>query len=163
MSVDMAHHILGLLAKQYGRNFPKEGVQRVWPDLVKQPDKAMEAAYDWFVVNSTYLPSPAKLLEQVQKEAKRIYAEEAKTREQEWARQKGGETRRELERSGSVFSREQSTAHGRHAIEAIRLMLSDASRSDKLECYRVMEANYPGVGWGLTGARQQKEWGMDNA
>lgn len=159
MSVDMVHYVLDGLVKQYKRQFPKEGIQKVFPDLVKQPDKALEAAYDWFVLNSAYLPSPAKLLEQVDKEAKRIRLEEAKQRDQEWNREKGGETRGQRDKAGSIFSAEQSSKHAQFSLLMIKGLISGKmDRAMFLEGFKEADKMFLGMDWALNGMQLDKHW-----
>lgn len=158
MSEEMAQNALKTLAANYKRQFPKEGIRAIWRDLSEQPDKAIELAVDSICLNNTFLPSPAQLLEKVKTEAKKIATEQSKQREREWHEKKGGATRKELDRAGSIFTTEQSDRHAKMAVEAIKLMLSDASKKDKLDCFREMDKNFPGADWALKGMRLQKWW-----
>jgi len=158
MSEEMATRAVKVLVENFKRNFPKDGMKAIWSELVKQPEKAIEAAVNSICLNSSYLPAPAMLLEKVKTEAKMMAAKAAKEREEEWAKEKGGGSRKDMEHSGSIFTAEQQDAHGRHSLQAIRLMLGSASRKDKLECFKVMDQQYPGVGWAMEGMRLQKEW-----
>lgn len=157
MSAEMATSAVRALVDNFKRNFPKDGMKAIWPELIRQPEKAIAAAVDSICLNRSSIPSPAQFLEAVKNESKLIAAKETRQREIEWAETKGGETPEQIRKQGSIFTREQSDAHGRHALQALRLMMSPASREDKLECFRVMESQYPGVGWALEGMRLEKE------
>lgn len=157
MSEEMAKQAVKVLAENYKRHFPADGMKAIWQELSKQPDDAIAAAVDNIVLNSTYLPSPAQLLEKVKTESKLVAAKESRQRELEWAEKKGGETPEQIRRAGSIFTTEQQDAHARHAVQAVRLMLSPAARADKLECFRQMDKSYPGIGWAMEGMRREKD------
>lgn len=158
MSAEMAKLAVRTLQGNFKREFPADGIKAVWKELIAQPGKAIEAAVDALCLSNSYLPSPQVFLDRVKQEAKKIAAEQSRQREREWAEQKGGETPEQIRRQGSIFTREMQDAHAKHSVQAILLMLSPASREDKLECFRMMDKNYPGVGWAHEGMKLQKEW-----
>ena len=74
MSEEMATRAVKVLVENFKRNFPKDGMKAIWSELVKQPEKAIEAAVNSICLNSSYLPAPAMLLEKVKTEAKMMAA-----------------------------------------------------------------------------------------
>ncbi|QXE85988.1 hypothetical protein KP003_16735 [Geomonas nitrogeniifigens] len=163
MSAEVAKHAVKTLTAQFKKQFTEKGMRDIWPELIAQPDKAIEAAVDGICLTMSYLPPPDRLLERVKQEAKKIANEQAKQREDEWNKQKGGSNRTELDKQPNIFSREMSDMHGKHAIQALKLMLTDQPESVKLDCLRAMETSYPGVGYGKAGIELQRVWGEDKA
>ncbi|CAK0754994.1 hypothetical protein CCP3SC15_2010002 [Gammaproteobacteria bacterium] len=150
MSVETAQFVISNLAKNYGKNFPKAGIEKIWPDLVKEPAKAMESAFDFLVMNKAYLPTPQELLQRVQHEAKEIRKEEARIREAEWTATK--------EEGSNLFDAARDE-HAKAALMCLTAMQSNKSPEEKLKFFRMMEDRYPGRGWGLAGISQQKWYG----
>lgn len=157
MSQQMASEVVKRLKAQFGKSFPEAGMKLIWKELCEANDKALEDAFDFFVLNNRF-PSPQQLKDQVTTHSKLIAAKAAADREDEWNKTKGGATRKELERSGSIFTAEQRDEHGKAASMCLVAMGSDRSRKAKLEFFRMMEDRYPGIGWGMEGVRLQKHW-----
>lgn len=97
-SEHQAQFIIRELSKNFGRTFSEDGIKKIWPALKVEPPEAMEAAYDHFVLNSSFLPSPQQLLARVQMEAREILKAQSVKREKEWEQEKGDRC------SGSIFT-----------------------------------------------------------
>ena len=151
MSREMAGHVVAQLQKTFTRNFPKAGIEKIWPEMLKESPKAMEAAFDYFALNSAFLPSPAILLARVQIEGKRIRSENTVKAERE-------EKTKEVPSDGTALERAARDEHAMFAIQGIHLMRrNDKTLEEKLEFFRVMEERYPGRGWGKAGVGRQKD------
>lgn len=141
-------HTIAELERQFKREMPKEGKRRIWPDLLKEPDKALEATYDYYLLHSAYLPSPAQFLAKVQEEGRKLRMAEAKQREEDHDRQKPKRT------EDTFLTREQQTEYGKRCLQifyaAMPLNESGMPRQharEELEAIvaacEAMERNYP--------------------
>ena len=152
MNREMALHVISELQKSFTRNFPKAGIEKIWPDLLKEPPKAMEAAFDFFALNSAFLPSPSIFLARVQTEGKRIRSEQTVKAERM-------EKEKEPWTDGNALERAARDEHAKYALQGINMMRrTDKTRDEKLDFFRVMEERYPGRGWGKAGAELQRYW-----
>lgn len=147
---DFLLHTIASLETEFKREMPKEGKRRIWPDLVKETEAAVSAAYDHFVLNSPFLPSPAQFLAKVQNEGRNLAMAEAKQREEDHERQKP-------KRYESTFlTQEQKTEYGKRSA---LIMAMATPRNDQgmpipvdrkrleglVEACEHMEACYPHV------------------
>ena len=151
MSRDMAKYLVEQLEKNFSRKFPKAGIEKVWPDMLKESSQAMEAAFDYFALNSAFLPSPAMLLSKVQAEGKRIRMEQTVQAER-------AEKAKEIASDGNALERAARDEHAKFAIQGIAMMRrTDKTDTEKLEFFRIMDERYPRFGWAKYGMLFQKD------
>lgn len=84
MKPEMIAHVLQSLERELGRGRDKyspDQTKKIRDALLPEPEKALETAYDWWMLNANYLPTPQKLIESVRSEA-------AKLRERSWGDEK---------------------------------------------------------------------------
>lgn len=152
-SIEAAKFIIAQLQKEYKREFNKAAVQKIFPDLVKEPHKAMEAAFDHFILNSAYLPSPAQLLAKVQAEGKRIRMEETKEREESWKKQKGEDQNGRVD-GPTILSKAQHTEFARNAHTVLMTVVERGNCQDAVDGCMMMANMYPHVGDGYRETRR---------
>lgn len=141
-SIDAAKFIIAQLQKEYKRDFNKAAVDKIFPELVKEPHKAMEIAFDHFILNSAYLPSPAQLLTKVQAEGKRIRLDEAREREEKWKKEKGEDEHGRVE--GSTFlSKQQRDEYAQRGLMMVKLAITSGQSRELMEGCLVMASTYP--------------------
>lgn len=156
MSAEMATQIIKFLHKEFGKKFPEAGLELVWSDLIAAADHDLEGAYNYFVLNNRF-PSPQQLKDQVLLQAKLAAAKATSEREDEWNKTKGGATREELNRAGSIFTKQQQEAIGRDAVSLLKLIISGTlSKEQIVEQHADLADKHPGSGFAYT-AKEQKD------
>lgn len=162
MGKQMAVEVCNRLEKEFKRSFPAAGLKLITGELVAASDNALERSFDHFVLSNRF-PSPEQLRDRVHFEAKLILAAEARERESEWHKTKGGATRDELDKQPNIFKTFQPTAHGRRAITVMKLTINNnIPRSVVIEDLREMDKEYPGYGYGEIADDFQRKWGGAN-
>ena len=152
MSKEMAARVVTMLKEQFKKSFPEAGMRLIWPEIVKAEDKAIEGAYDYFVINNRF-PSPQQLKDQVAVESKRLGLVRSDRRESEWNNQK------EKRGEGPRLELSARDEHAKAAVMCIKTMYRpDKTRGEKLELFKVMDDQYPGIGWGVEGMRLKGFW-----
>lgn len=152
MSKEMATQVVVELKGQFKKSFPEAGMKLVWSDLVAAQDMALAGAFDYFVLNNRF-PSPQQLKDQVAIETKKLAAEQSARREKEW------EAKKEKRNDPDHLKIAARDEHAKFALQGIALMRrTDKTREEKLDFFRMMDDRYPGVGWGIEGARLKGFW-----
>ena len=135
---ELLRNFLKLMQTELKGNFPKAGMLKIMSDLAKEPDKAIMEAYDYFILHSTFLPSPAALLAKVQHYGRELRMMEAKQNEDEWNSTKPHRDEQ------TFLSREQRTEYGKRCQmimnAATPLDANDMPRSHTQEELRVIVA-----------------------
>jgi hypothetical protein len=136
---DFLLHTITSLETEFKRQMPKEGKRKIWPELMKESDQAVSTAYDWFILNSAYLPSPAQFLAKITEEGRKIRLQEAKQREEEIERNK---PKRD---EGTFLSKPQKLEYDR-TCHKMMLMALDGENERKLaDMCLVMIDSFPAV------------------
>ena len=107
MQPEYARNVIAMLEKEKRGHFGAEALKKIKDALFREPDKALDNAYDRIVLHFNSLPSAAKLLEIVQEEAKKIKMAAAKQNEEEIERQKPHRNER------TFLTLEQQTEYGK--------------------------------------------------
>jgi hypothetical protein len=151
---ELLRRILESLQNEFRKSFPPAGIKAVRPELLAAPDKALEKAFDYYVLNGRF-PSPQNFRDQVLHESKLIAAAETRERESEWARTKGvgdlEKPRRDLERQASIFSRQQQEELAKDTLSLIKnICCGNFTRVDRIKQHAGLATKYPSVGFALT-------------
>ena len=158
---ELVRRTLENLQNEFRKSFPPAGLKAVRADLAAAPDKAVEKAFDYYVLNGRF-PSPQNFRDQVLHEAKMIAAAETRERESDWNRTKGAKKEGDVEgirAAGSIFTREQQDELGRESVKAILQMLkSTVPRQDKLDLFKDLDTKFPGIGWAKEGMLLRQFW-----
>lgn len=155
MSRETAKYVVEQLEKTYSRKFPKAGIEKIWPDLLKENPKAMEAAFDYFALNSAFLPSPALLLSRVQGEGRVI-------RQKATLAAESAEKAKEIPSDGNALERAARDEHAKLALQGLTLIRrNDKTWDEKLEFFKLMDTRYPNFGWALAGMELKKHLDKD--
>lgn len=159
MTPEFAKQALTHISKShFGAEWPETAIRYVLDDLSTLPDSAMIAATKRVCMEfpPRLLPAIGKVVEVVKQESAKIFATQGARVEEHWSKVKdkrGEET---------VLSRNPSSKFMEHAQKAVLVMMSDKSREEKLDVFRVMERSYPGLGYAQEGARLQQHWQLSD-
>jgi hypothetical protein len=142
MKKEFLEHSLKELQKTFSKIFLKSALEKISPLLLKEPDRAMELAFDYFILNSAFLPSPAQLLERVQMEGRNLRMEQGKRIEDEQRQRK----REEIEQ-GSILTRKFGSQMGRdwQALMAVILAEPKTPWPKIIDNCWEFNAKYPGL------------------
>ncbi len=150
MNIELFKSCVKTIQVNLGREYAKDGINKVWQAVKDDPDQAMMNAGDWVLLNYVSLPPPAKIMEAIKAEAKKIKLEESRNRESVWEAQK------EKRSEGPMLAANVRDLHSDMAHMCMKLMSSKEPRETKLDAFRHMEQKFPGVGWLEEGVKLDK-------
>ncbi len=153
MNTETARFVIDQLQKNFGRKFAAEALNKIKPDLLKEPDRAAENAYDYILLNFNppNMPTAGKLLEIVQNEGCKISQAAAIQREEE--------AREEKRRAANIFKSPAQTELAERSLLIIKGILSPKpDYGALLDGMRAMAVLYPKSEWWKVGADFEKAW-----
>ena len=147
MKKEFLEHALKELQKSFSKIFIAEGLKKITPEILKEPEKALELACDHFILNQAFLPSPAQLLDRVKFEGRQLRLAQGDRIEAEEKKRK-----REEYEQGSVLTRRFKEPLGRDWQIFMAHILQGIGGEDKAktwpelinECWE-LNAKYPGL------------------
>jgi hypothetical protein len=140
MSQQGATFLVNVLTENYGKTYTKMAMEKVWPELKMENDKAIEIACDWFILNSVYLPSPAQLLAKVKEESAKIAMAEGRKMEEK--------AREEKRNSPDIFRTPIHDNIAKRSLKLMRGILGGIGNEMAAEGCRTLSVCYPGRGFG---------------
>jgi len=116
MDIDVFRFCIKELQDNFRKQFAKDQINLIWPAVKDCPNKAMEEAYNHIMLNFASLPTPARVKDVVEQEAKKIGQQRAQRMEEEAA-----ESRRNYPEITKV---QPNTDLGKDAIRAMSRLFS---------------------------------------
>ncbi len=105
MTPECAKHYRESLERDFNKTFDSDKLRLLWPEMKKEPDRAMEGAYN-FINKSGNFPTVEGFLKIIQVEGRKVRMKEAVDREEEYEREKAARGK------GSFLTEEQRTEYG---------------------------------------------------
>lgn len=140
-----------------------KGIDVIWPELLEIHDGAYEPALKRLKIETNSLPTVDRVKSILVVEGKKAMLADADHREREWNKSKGkkgvGGKPEEVDAVACRLAIAARDEHAHFACEGIALMRRpDKTREQKLEFFKLMDDQYPGIGWGIEGMRLKGFW-----
>lgn len=154
MKPETASHFIRAIQSEFGKSFGAEALERIKVKLLIEPDKAMENAYEHIILNFNppNMPTAAKLLEIVQKEAFKIKTEAGRLADERQANYR----RYDEKHIFNVPQRDQLIKMSTMIIQA--MLLDNPDYSEIIANMHKMTALFPGIGMGEMVSTLEQEW-----
>lgn len=150
MSLIESNHLdegVKIIGKFFNRAFLRESIDAIRPEAIKEPSKALMKAMDR--VYAEFEPrdrfTMQKFLEILQQEGRKVRQDAAKTREDDWNREKGADASGRVE--GDPLGKAARSEEGKLALKIINGILNDAPKEKITKGLGIMAERYPHTFW----------------